>query len=73
MNVRVGLKKAEHRRIDAFELWRKRSVFIPIPKRGNAKECSNYLLRGRWDLPGPGFEPVSPALAGGFFTTEPPG
>ena len=21
----------------------KRSVFIPIPKRGNAKECSNYL------------------------------
>ena len=20
----------------------KRSVFIPIPKRGNAKECSNY-------------------------------
>ena len=26
-----------------------------------------------WDLPGPGFEPVSPALAGGFFTTEPPG
>ena len=26
-----------------------------------------------WDLPGPGIEPVSPALAGGFFTTEPPG
>ena len=25
------------------------------------------------DLPGPGIEPVSPALAGGFFTTEPPG
>ena len=24
-----------------------------------------------WDLPGPGIEPVSPALAGGFFTTEP--
>ena len=22
----------------------KRSVFIPIPKKGNAKECSNYLL-----------------------------
>ena len=21
----------------------KRSVFIPIPKQGNAKECSNYL------------------------------
>ena len=25
------------------------------------------------DLPHPGIEPVSPALAGGFFTTEPPG
>ena len=32
------------------ELWKtqqwpqnwKRSVFIPIPKKGNAKECSNY-------------------------------
>ena len=26
-----------------------------------------------WDLPGPGLEPVSPALAGEFLTTEPPG
>ena len=25
------------------------------------------LLHGVWDLPGPGLEPVSPALAGGFF------
>ena len=25
------------------------------------------------DLPDPGIEPVSPELAGGFFTTEPPG
>ena len=24
-----------------------------------------------WGLPGPGVEPVSPALAGRFFTTEP--
>ena len=31
------------------------------------------LLRGRWDLPRPGLEPVSPALAGGFSTTAPPG
>ena len=23
-------------------LYWKRSVFIPIPKKGNAKECSNY-------------------------------
>ena len=26
-----------------------------------------------WDLSGPGLEPVSPALAGGFLTTAPPG
>ena len=32
-----------------------------------------YLLRGMWDLPGPGLKPVSPALAGGFLTTAPPG
>ena len=30
------------------------------------------LPHGTWDLPGPGIEPVSPALAGRFFTTEPP-
>ena len=22
--------------------WKKRSVFIPVPNKGNAKECSNY-------------------------------
>ena len=31
------------------------------------------LLRGMWDLPGPGLKPMSPALAGGFLTTAPPG
>ena len=30
-------------------------------------------LRGMWDLPGPGLEPVSPALVGRFSTTAPPG
>ena len=31
------------------------------------------LLRGMWDPPRPGLEPVSPALAGRFWTTAPPG
>ena len=31
------------------------------------------LLHGMWDLPRPGREPVSPALAGRFSTTAPPG
>ena len=32
---------------------------LPLPSPGN--------------LPDPGMEPVTPALAGGLFTTEPPG
>ena len=31
------------------------------------------LLHGMWDPPRPGLEPVSPALAGRFSTTAPPG
>ena len=31
------------------------------------------LLCGMWDLHRPGLEPLSPALAGGFSTTAPPG
>ena len=32
-----------------------------------------WLSRSMWDLAGPGIEPVFPALAGRFLTTEPPG
>ena len=32
---------------------------------------SVVVPHGRWDLPGSGIEPVSPALAGGSFTTGP--
>ena len=42
------LKKRLHSKCQQFEKtqqwpqdW-KRSVFIPVPKKGNAKECSNY-------------------------------
>ena len=31
------------------------------------------LLRSMWDLPRPGLKPVSPAFAGRFSTTAPPG
>ena len=31
------------------------------------------LLRSTCDLPGPGIEPVSPAMAGRFLTAVPPG
>ena len=39
--------------------WQKYWSGLPFPSPG--------------DLPNPGIAPVSPALAGGFFTTEPPG
>ena len=37
--------------------------------------CSSRAqsLRGMWDPPRPGLEPVSPALAGRLSTTAPPG
>ena len=37
--------------------------------------CGSWaqLLRGMWNLPRPGLEPVSPALSGRFSTTAPPG
>ena len=35
--------------------------------------CSGLPFPPPGDLPDPGVEPGSPALAGGFFTTEPPG
>ena len=37
--------------------------------------CGSWaqLLCGMWDPPRPGLESVSPALAGGFSTTAPPG
>ena len=41
--------------------------------RLNCCGAEAWLLCGLWDLFGPGIEPVSPALAGGFITTEPPG
>ena len=37
--------------------------------------CGSWAqsLHDMWDLPRPGLEPVSPALAGRFSTTAPPG
>ena len=48
----------------------KRSVFIPIPKKGNAKECSNYRIialisHSSKELP---YDPAIPLL--GIYTKE---
>ena len=42
-------------------------------RRLSSRGSRAQLLRAMWDLPRPGFEPVSPALAGRFSTTAPPG
>ena len=46
----------------------------PLPISFSRQEyCSELPFPPPGDLPDPGIEPASPALAGGFFTTEPPG
>ena len=45
------------------------------PSMGFSRQeyCSGLPCPPPGDLPDPGVKPVSPALAGGFFTTEEPG
>ena len=40
---------------------------------GKSCDTQASLLHSMWDRPRPGIEPMSPALAGEFFPTEPPG
>ena len=42
-------------------------------RRLSSRSSRAQLLRGMWDPPRPGLEPVSPALAGRLPTTAPPG
>ena len=54
------------------------AAFLVAEHRLQTRRLSNcgsraQLLRGMWDLPRPGLEPVSPALAGRLPTTVPPG
>ena len=44
-----------------------------LERRLSSCGAQAQLLRGTWDLPGPGLEPMSPALASGFLITAPPG
>ena len=46
---------------------------VVVAHRLNSCGAQAYLFRGTWDLTRPGLKPVSPALAGRFLTTVPPG
>ena len=43
-----------------------------LEHRLSSRGAPPYLLHSMWDSPGSGIEPVFPALACGFLTTEPP-
>ena len=44
-----------------------------LGRRLSSRGARAKLLCSMWDFPGPGIKPMSPALAGGFLTTAPPG
>ena len=54
-----------------FGLWYVWSQAVEF--RLNSCGTRAQFLRSVWNLPRPRIDPVSPALAGGFFTTKPPG
>ena len=57
------------RRARALGMWASVAVALGLSSCGSRAQ----LLRGTWDHPGPGLEPMSSALAGRFLTTVPPG
>ena len=69
MTATVG----EHRLqgLRASVVWCESSGAMAPKHRLNSCGAQAYLLHSMWGLPGPGIEPVSPASAAGFFTTEP--
>ena len=44
-----------------------------VSREGSVVVVHRLSCWGMWNLPRPGIEPMSPALAGEFFTTGPPG
>ena len=53
--------------------WLYPSTKLKAKKKEREKILSGLSFLSPGDLPDPGIEPATPALAGGFFTTEPPG
>ena len=48
------------------------AIAVDPELQGTGSVVVTQLLPSTWEPPGLGVEPVSPALAGEFFTTEPP-
>ena len=56
-----------------YSLFAEQRLLIAVVSVVGEKPLVEMPHGGMWHLPGPGVKPVSPALAGGLFTTEPPG
>ena len=77
--IAVASLSAEHR------LWAHELQSLQLSScslgRGRVLELAGFsswgtwaqVLHDMWDLPGPGIDPVSPALASRFLSTGPPG
>ena len=74
VNLRCGARASHCGVFSCCGAWALGARASVVLKRG-LSSCATLaqLLRSMWDLPGPGLEPMSPALAGGFLTTAPPG
>ena len=48
-------------------------VFVAAHRLSLVAESHSLLLHNMWNLLGTGIEPMSPALAGRFLSTAPPG
>ena len=57
----------------ALGTWAQQLQLWALEHRLSSWGTQAQLLCSMWDPSGPGFKPVSPALVGRFFTTEPPG
>ena len=74
-NIRGGEEQARARSVvsDSATPWTAARQ-VPLSVGFSWQEdCSGLPSPPAGDLPDPGIEPASPALEGGFFTTEPPG
>ena len=64
---------SRHAGFSSRGMWAQQLCSQALEHRLSSCGAQAQLLRGMWDLPRPGIELVSPALAGGFLTTVPQG
>ena len=64
-----GAQPLGHTGFSSCSTWAQQLWLVGSKHRRRCCGAWSQLLCGMWDLPGPGIEPVFPALQGGFLTT----